>query len=63
MLIDGTATDITSSGEGNLGMLILSEHCTDQIIRSSDLLDILITDYRGSNACGILTPILSTSFS
>ena len=53
MLIDGAASDITSSGEGDLGMLILSEHCTDQIIRSPDLLDILITDHRGTDACGI----------
>ena len=42
MLIDRSAADITSSRKCNFCMLIFSKQCSQQIVGSSDLLDIII---------------------
>ena len=42
MLIDGPASDITSSRKRNLGMLVFSKQRAHQIIGSPDLFDVFI---------------------
>ena len=46
VLVNGTTADITAAGKCHLRMLIFSQKSTDQIIGSSDLLDIFIFYYQ-----------------